>query len=240
MREHSSPTTHEIFAIGDVHGCLTQLVNLVEICRQLDRDGVRTFVFLGDYVDRGPASKGVVDFLIDLQRNDSRTICLRGNHEQMLMDVSQPDRSDRDLMTWFGNGGEATLQAYGVDDPMDLPPEHLAWMRELPLIHEDSFRFFVHAGIRPGVPLDAQNPHDLLWIREPFLISTEPHASYVVHGHSPTANRLPDLRANRLNLDVGACFGGRLTAAAFVSDQRFPTDFITCDGKVTALSRPKV
>lgn len=164
---------------------------------------------------------------------DREFVCLRGNHEEMLIRAASGDRSDRDLMTWWGNGGEATLKSYGVDDPSDLPVEHLAWMRSLRRETSDDHRMFVHAGIRPGVPLSSQSDEDLLWIREPFLSSEEDHGILVVHGHTPTCNRQPDVRLNRVNIDTGACFGGPLTAAVFVRDEVLPMFFIEDSGKIS-------
>jgi serine/threonine protein phosphatase 1 len=174
-----------------------------------------------------------LDFLIRRQINQGdRFVCLRGNHEEMLIRAADKYRSDRDLMTWWGNGGERTLESYGVDDPSDLPAKHLEWMRSLPLQTGDTHRLFVHAGVRPGVALSSQTVEDLLWIREPFLSSEEDHGVLVVHGHTPTRLRKPELRSNRLNIDTGACFGGPLTAAAFSDRERAPLFFIEDSGEI--------
>ena len=214
------------FAIGDIHGCFEKLESLLAACDAF-RDSRRArFIFLGDYIDRGSRSKDVLDLLIKGGgERDRNFVCLRGNHEEMLMRAANRDRSDRDLMTWWGNGGEATLESYGVDDPSDLPIEHLAWLRSLPLETSDHHRIFVHAGIRPGVSLSSQSAEDLLWIREPFLSSEEDHGNLVVHGHTPTRDHKPDLRLNRLNIDTGACFGGPLTAAVFSNKERLALSF---------------
>src|SRR3977135_1785183 len=171
MRRRPSEIT---FVIGDIHGCLAKLLALLEWCHAIDRAKEAKYVFLGDYVDRGPATRGVVELLIERQRMDSdRVICLRGNHEQMLLRASNPDRSDQELMTWLRNGGQQTLASYVADDPSEIPADHLAWFASLPLSHSRAGRMCVHAGVRPGTPLDAQTEEDLLWIREPFLSSTE-------------------------------------------------------------------
>ncbi|SIO14081.1 serine/threonine protein phosphatase 1 [Bradyrhizobium erythrophlei] len=216
---------HEVtFAIGDIHGCRKKLLALLRCCGAIAQARKVKYVFLGDYVDRGPEACGVVDLLIERQRrNPGGIICLRGNHEQMLLAASHPDRSDQDLMMWMENGGRQTLASYGCDDPCDIPAAHLAWFRSLPLTHAEAGRMYVHAGVRPDIPLNAQTEEDLLWIREPFLSSDQTHEAFIVHGHTPV--RLPDLRANRLNLDTGACFGGPLTAAMF-EDQQWPAMFI--------------
>src|SRR5215471_12772537 len=111
-----------------------------------------------------------------------------------------------------------------------MPAEHIAWIRTLPLHVDDDKRFFVHAGVRPGVPLVTQSKHDMLWIREPFLSSELWHGALVVHGHTPTTTGAPDVQSNRVNLDTGACFGGPLTAAAFSSAQLGPLFFVNSDG----------
>lgn len=221
------------FAIGDVHGCFDKMRSLLDACEMLADGRDAKFVFIGDYIDRGPASKQVLNFLIREQsRPDRRLLCLRGNHEEMLIRAADQDRSNRDLMTWWGNGGEQTLDSYGVDDPLDLPARHLDWIRSLPLMESEPGRLYVHAGIRPGVPLPSQTQEDLLWIREPFLSSEDDHGVFVVHGHTPTRSDEPDLRHNRLNLDTGACFGGPLTAAIFSSDEIGPMMFLKHTGEI--------
>jgi serine/threonine protein phosphatase 1 len=220
------------FAIGDIHGCYDRLRALLRACEKVAGDKAARFVLIGDYVDRGPDSKEVLDFLIAQQRDNDRFICLRGNHEAMLLDAAHPDRTVDDVFNWRSNGGEATLESYGVDDETRLPAEHLAWMAALPLHFADGGRLFVHAGIRPGVPLEDQTERDLLWIREPFLSSPDDHGVFVVHGHTPVRTALPDLRPNRLNLDTGACFGGELTAALFVGAEARPDRFLNSSGDV--------
>jgi serine/threonine protein phosphatase 1 len=163
-------------------------------------------------------------------RDPERFICLRGNHEAMLIAAAAKDRSDHDLMNWWANGGEQTLDSYGIDDPSALPADHLAWMKALPLKFSDWKRLYVHAGVRPGVSIADQSEKDLLWIREPFLSCDDDHGALVVHGHTPTESGLPDLRSNRLNIDTGACFGGPLTAALFTTAQLTPSLFCNSKG----------
>ena len=228
----SAPAHALTFAIGDIHGCFDKLTALLRAC-DVYRDGrPARFVCLGDYVDRGPQTRAVLVLLMAGEVGGCELICLRGNHEEMLLGAADRDRSDRALMTWFGNGGEATLASYGIDDPGDIPAAHLAWLASLPLLARDDHRLFVHAGVRPGVARDAQTAEDLMWIREPFLSSEVDHGALVVHGHTPLRGRAPDLRANRLNLDTAAAFGGVLTAAAFADRQRAPLAFITDAGAV--------
>ena len=219
------------FAIGDVHGCLDELRSLLELCRRCAGGMEHEFILLGDYVDRGPASNEVIAFLMREQAaGKCRLRCLRGNHDDMLLRAADPARSDAELMQWFGNGGEATLDAYGLDDPVELPADHLAWISALPVRVHEGERFFVHAGVRPAIPLSQQVEHDLLWIREPFLSSRQWHGALVVHGHTPTAGAAPDVRSNRVNVDTGACFGRPLTAAAFGPDRPGAAFFINSDG----------
>jgi serine/threonine protein phosphatase 1 len=222
------------FAIGDIHGCFEKLKSLLAACDAFRGRQSAQFIFIGDYIDRGPQSKDVLDLLIKGGGEQDRNfVCLRGNHEEMLARAADKNRSDRDLMTWWGNGGEQTLESYGVNDPSDLPAEHLDWMRSLPLQTRDHYRLFVHAGIRPGVALSSQSAEDLLWIREPFLSSEEDHGALVVHGHTPTRSRAPDLRPSRLNIDTGACFGGPLTAAVFSEEESTPLFFISDSGEIS-------
>jgi len=219
------------FAVGDIHGCFDELRSLLAACRKSARDIEHDFLFLGDYVDRGPASNQVITYLMQEQASaPSQFRCLMGNHDHMLCRAADRSRTDAELIQWWANGGEETLDAYGAGDPSDLPTEHLAWMRALPLQVRDEHRLFVHAGVRPGVPSEAQSKDDMLWIREPFLSSTLWHGALVVHGHTPTATRAPDVQPNRVNLDTGACFGGPLTAAAFSSVQLAPLFFVNSDG----------
>jgi serine/threonine protein phosphatase 1 len=220
------------FAIGDIHGCFDKLKSLLAACELVGAGRDARFVCIGDYVDRGPDARRVMDFLVQKHVHDrDRFIFLRGNHDEMLGRAANKDRSDDDLMNWWANGGEQTLDSYGVNDPSALPDDHLALIQALPMTFSDDKRLYVHAGIRPGVPLAAQSEIDLLWIREPFLSSDVSHGAFVVHGHTPTKSRLPDLRANRLNIDTGACFGGPLTAALFSNDEVLPTLFLNSDGR---------
>jgi len=142
------------FAIGDVHGCLDKLEALLLACEKLCSRRDARYVFIGDYIDRGPDARKVIDLLMHKQLSEAnRFVCLRGNHEQMLIVAAAEGRSDRDLMTWWGNGGEQTLDSYGVNDPSSLPAPHLEWIKTLPLMFNDQKRLFVHAGIRPGIAI---------------------------------------------------------------------------------------
>jgi serine/threonine protein phosphatase 1 len=138
---------------------------------------------------------------------------------------------EREDLIWLLNGGGATLASFGIDDPRRLPADVVAWVDSLPLSFDDGRRFFVHAGVNPALPLDQQNEYDQVWIREPFLLSNKDFGRLIVHGHTPLAGGLPELRPNRLNLDTAAVMGGPLTAAVFKAGVREPVDFLTDDMK---------
>ena len=213
-----------LYAIGDIHGSLQKLRDLLALCERHADGRAATFVFLGDYIDRGPNSRGVIEALIDLQsRRPDRVIALKGNHEAVAVEIVD---GETDPASWLREGGTATLRSYRIDDARQLPHEHVAWLRALPLCYDDGERFFVHAGIDPGKPLGAQSDHDLIWIREPFLSDARDHGRLIVHGHTPQSDGLPDFRGNRLNLDTGAVFGRALTAAAFGSARRDPLGYL--------------
>ncbi|MGO9702609.1 MAG: metallophosphoesterase family protein [Xanthobacteraceae bacterium] len=216
-----------VFAIGDVHGSLRKLRSLIARC-ELYADGrPLSFIFLGDYIDRGPESAGVVDCVLDLQsRMPERVIALKGNHEAMVVGVLD---GIIPADYWLAQGGAETLHSYGAADAGELPDQHIDWLRSLRLSYDDGRRFFVHAGIDPEKPLDAQQDTDLFWIREPFLSDRRDHGRLIVHGHTPLMTRKPDLRANRLNIDTGAVFGGPLTAAVFGDTEIKPLAFVQVD-----------
>ena len=212
------------YAVGDIHGSLDKLKALVEACREHANGQAFRFVFLGDYIDRGPDSAGVLRFMMSLQADlPKQIIALKGNHEAWA--VSLLDGSS-ELTPWLRNGGAETLESYGVKGIGNLPRAHLDWMRSLRLFFDDGRRFFVHAGVDPERPLGAQRPHDLIWIREPFLSDARDYGRLIVHGHTPQTTGLPDFRGNRLNLDTGAVYGRALTAAAFASAERDPRRYL--------------
>lgn len=211
-------------AIGDVHGSLSKLKRLVAGCERRAAGAPLTFVFLGDYIDRGPDSAGTVRYLMELQsRLGESVIALKGNHEAMMLDVCDGVSPESD---WVSQGGNATLRSYGVSRARDLPEASLDWFRALPLSYDDGRRFYVHAGVDPLLPLDAQRDRDLIWIREPFLSDRRDYGRLIVHGHTPLETGKPDLRGNRLNLDTAAVFGGPLTAALFTAAQTKPVSFL--------------
>ncbi len=203
--------TGRIYAIGDLHGCsdhLDQLLRKIPFDPDLDQ-----FVFMGDYIDRGPDSFGVVDRLLDLKRFYPNTMCLLGNHEQMLQDYL----SGEDTFSFVYNGGRATLESYSVENRQKrwhgtLPPEHENFFRHLPRYYETEDYIFVHAGLRPGVLLEDQSPHDLIWIRDQFFKSDYDFGKTVVFGHTPFQR--PFVVTGRIGIDTGAVYGNVLTCVA--------------------------
>jgi serine/threonine protein phosphatase 1 len=215
-----------IYAIGDIHGRSDLLDRMVtEIVRDLEAHPVRNAltVTLGDYVDRGPDSRGVIERLI---RNPFPTafVALKGNHESLFAAfMKDPSVADH----WRRLGGLETLHSYGVPVASlmmgrdyegaaealraGIPPAHLEFLRSLWTYKLVGKYFLCHAGVRPGVPLERQNEEDLLWIRDEFLASRADFGKIVVHGHTPTES--PQVLPNRINVDTGAFMTGRLTCA---------------------------
>jgi serine/threonine protein phosphatase 1 len=235
-----------VYAIGDVHGCLAQLRALkVRIADDNARRAAAavTLVYVGDYVDRGPESQGVIDEVRRPLEGINTTVHLKGNHELMMQQFLRDPIRARD---WLSNGGGETLTSFGVDSEMAhrgldldatsaalataLGPERGYWLHNLMLSIQIGDYFFCHAGVRPGVALADQREVDLLWMRDPFLTSKTDFGAVVVHGHTP--GNKPEVRPNRINLDT-ACFAtGRLTAA--VLDANAAVTFLTAAGNVSA------
>jgi serine/threonine protein phosphatase 1 len=205
------------YAIGDIHGRYDLLQILLHRIRDHAGGNEYKLVFLGDYIDRGPESAAVVECVRAAQAQAPETVvCLKGNHEDMLLSVI-----DKPALTswWIGNGGEETLVSFGVLSPRAIPTEVMEWFRSLPVLHEDERRYYVHAGLRPGRPVQQQTEEDMLWIREPFLDADYDFGKHVVHGHTPLPSGKPKERPFRTNLDTGAVFNGALTAGIFSPDQ---------------------
>jgi serine/threonine protein phosphatase 1 len=221
-----------LYVIGDVHG---RADLLEEMFRRIDRDiadteRVRTTeIFLGDYVDRGPNSRRVIDALI-ARGAQRQAIFLKGNHEALMLQfLREPDT----LPEWLRGGAAATLASYGIAPTAhpspkqardvavalrgSIPEGHSRFLLNLKPFHSCGDYFFVHAGVRPGVPLSRQREDDLLWIRSPFLEHAEDYGRMIVHGHTPVTQ--PEFRANRINIDTGAFATGRLTCLV-IEDER--------------------
>lgn len=212
-----------VVAVGDIHGQLSLLLDLAHNAeQQMRKAGLTfgrhwTFLFLGDYIDRGPDSEGVVEALIRFQSRGA--ICLRGNHEQMALDRHEA-KSDGRLRVELDRAASATARA-----------DHIAWFGSLPMFYETESHFFVHAGVHPDIPLAQQardqDPQILLWIRERFLDHQQTFEKYVVHGHTTTRQWDADVRHNRCNLDTGAGRGRTLSAAVFALDRKLPVSKIS-------------
>ena len=214
------------FAIGDIHGCLGKLERLIAACEAHADGRPARWVFLGDYVDRGPDSRGVIELLMRRQQEQpGGVVCLRGNHEQMAIMAHADARA---MPLWLANSGATTQRNY-PETKGRIADAHLAWLDALPFCHDDGLRFFVHAGIDLSVPLEAQEEEVMLWMREPFLSECDEVdcGRFIVHGHTPLKGGRPDLRKRRLNLDTAAVLGGPLTAAAFDDSRAAPLAFLT-------------
>lgn len=219
------PRGRRLYVIGDVHGCLVQLRQLhTAIADDLARrpPASAVLVHLGDYIDLGPDSAGVVGSLAaDATVAGLPTINLMGDHERTALNALSGDGAA--ATDWLHIGGEAALRSWGipVDTPRGqwrakIPAAHLAFLETLPIHHREGDYLFVHAGIRPGVPLHAQVEEDLFGIRQGFLASEQDFGMVVVHGHSTTPS--PSIRPNRISIDTGAGHGGKLTCAVFEED----------------------
>jgi serine/threonine protein phosphatase 1 len=228
------PEGVRIYAIGDIHGRADLLDRMLD---HIDADlaanpvhiGIR--VFLGDYIDRGPASREVLDRLVAHSRA-GRSVFLKGNHESYLTRfLTDPSI----LGDWQRYGGLETLMSYGITPSINadaatqaqlaaaldqaLPGSHRQFIGSLKSSYTCGDFFFVHAGIRPGIPLAKQREEDLLWIREDFLLCEEDFSKIIVHGHTPVSQ--PDVRPNRINIDTGAFATGQLTCLVLDEDQTY-------------------
>jgi serine/threonine protein phosphatase 1 len=219
------------YAIGDIHGQIDLLRAAHErIAADMAREGLHVpVVHLGDLVDRGPDSRGVVEFLLAGEQRGEDWVVLKGNHDRMftrfMADPAAPEPGLRPDLSWLHPhlGGAGTLASYGVRAAADrpvaavhaeaadrVPQAHLDFLAARPTLLTRDEAVFVHAGIRPGVALDAQDETDLVWIRAGFLDDPRDHGALIVHGH--TALDAPEHYGNRLNLDSAAAYGGPLTA----------------------------
>ena len=211
------------YAIGDIHGCSDLLDALLERIEGHADGRERRLVFLGDYIDRGPDSAAVLRTISRLHwAEPDHVTCLMGNHERMLLDSLTTEDS---ALHWLANGGEATLDSFGAREVADLPSAILDWIEGLPTLHSDAAHWYVHAGLRPGVPASECDPHDRLWIRDSFLDGEHDFGRHVVHGHTPQRNGRPEQRRYRTNLDTAAVYGGALTAGVF-TDAAGPAESI--------------
>ena len=193
------------YVIGDIHGMLSKLEKLLEkIPIDLDRD---TLAFVGDYVDRGPDSKGVLDYILGLTDWGVKTVCLKGNHEWMWQDFL----NQRDPLPFLVNGGKETLKSYRAlqEGDISIPARHIDFLHHLlPYYEMDEF-ILVHGGLRPGVPLAKQKAEDLFWIRFDFIDSYFDFGKRVIFGHTPFSR--PYVDRYKIGIDTGAVYGNRLS-----------------------------
>jgi serine/threonine protein phosphatase 1 len=210
----------DIYAIGDIHGCLGPLERLLE---EVNPDLHRhKLVFIGDYIDRGPDSRGVVDFIIRLKKQypPENIICLKGNHEAMFLDFL----NGRERQLFLLNGGLSTLKEYWGDywdrqDSLRLPPEHEEFYAGLKKYYASDDYIFVHGGLKPGVPLEEQDEEDLFWIRGEFIASFEDFGGRVIFGHTPM--RYPLAMPNKIGIDTGCVYGNFLTCVRLPGEEFF-------------------
>lgn len=211
---HATKPQGRLLAVGDIHGCLEQLTALMTQVAPASADQV---VFLGDYVDRGPDSAAVIDYLIQFGETFPATVFLRGNHEQMFCDYLD----GHDPSVFLMNGGLMTLNSYKRNGLWPIPPSHRIFLETLLDYYETQDYIFVHAGLRPGVPLAQQDRSDLLWIRRDFIASDYEWGKTVVYGHTPLEE--PFLAETRMGLDTGCVYGRRLTCCDVRSKQVWQT-----------------
>ena len=224
LEKAHAPEGMRLYAIGDIHGCLDQLDEMHRlIAEEIARDKPEDWriIHLGDFIDRGPDSRGVLSRLVAARARDPRNIVLLGNHDAGLLDfLAIP--TPHSLFARYG--GDATSASYGVElrveDDVALRRTHSALRRAIPRSQLEMLEtaatsvsfgdfFFCHAGIKPGVPLEHQRRDELIWIRDEFLEDTHLHPKVVVHGHTPVEQ--PEFRRNRVNIDTGCYRTGMLT-----------------------------
>ena len=232
---HRVPDNARVYAVGDIHGradLLGRLHDLIRADAAPFHDRRLAMVYLGDYIDRGPSSREVLDILVTSSFPGFETVYLKGNHEDMLLRFLDDAQVG---LNWAMVGGDATLMSYGAVDGNRLrgtvdfetiqkkfheqmPLAHLAFLQNLGSFHVEGDYMFVHAGVRPGRSIEDQDEMDLIWIRDDFLQSTADHGRVVVHGHNITHE--PDVWPNRIGIDTGAYAAGRLTCLVLEGAER--------------------
>jgi len=223
MTEERVSGTNKIFAIGDIHGCLWSLEKLLNILPV--NWGKDLVIFLGDYIDRGPDPRGVIEKILELKEfYKDKIITLKGNHEWMF----ERFLKGIDIDVFLYNGGGMTLKSYySKEGHLEIPEEHLKFLRELKLYYETEDYIFVHAGLRPGKELKEQSEEDLLWIRESFYLSEYKFPKTIVFGHTPFP--APLILEDRIGIDTGCVYGGALTAIELPEKKIYQ---IECRGQI--------
>lgn len=224
------PDGLRVYAVGDIHGradLLAATFGRIDADRASCAAHRSIEIYLGDYIDRGPASREVIDLLIG-RASQQEIVCLKGNHEDLALQFLNAPQL---FSTWSKLGGRETLMSYGLNPIArrtgemaalacafgnNLPAPHRSFLSMLPVFYACGDFLFVHAGVKPGVPLDRQREADLLWIREEFLTWDAPFGKVIVHGHTPVLE--PEFHGNRINIDTGAYATGRLTCLCIDGD----------------------
>lgn len=238
------------FVIGDIHGCINELMQLMHLIlgKAKSED---TIVFLGDYIDRGPHSDHVIEYLIELKKKSGvggfpKIIVLMGNHEDMFCDWCD-DSANQSLSRWyFENGAVSTLTSYRDNEQIwrdqgkimrnfltvkgnfAIPNDHVEFIKELPEMYVDDRGIYVHAGLIPRVELEHQPREQVLWIRHDFIFSTYDWGKRVFFGHSPQKNGQPLVEKNKVGIDTACVYKGKLTCAVVDDDQS--VEFLQVDG----------
>jgi serine/threonine protein phosphatase 1 len=220
MASHNSKskdrkTEGRLFAVGDIHSCPDELGAMV---KAIDAGAGDTLVFVGDYVDRGPSARAVIDLLLDLERGPAEMVFLKGNHEDMMLSfLGLPGHYGDSFLI---NGGAATLESYGVGEgdlpaaTERIPEQHLGFFNRLSTSYLRPPFLFVHAGIMPTRQLEEQSIEDMLWIRQEFIFNPHRLDATVIFGHTPMREVLVDL-PYKLGIDTGLVYGGKLTCIEF-------------------------
>jgi diadenosine tetraphosphatase ApaH/serine/threonine PP2A family protein phosphatase len=215
MADKKHKPAGRLFAIGDIHGCADELEAILKAIKPTTGD---TVVFVGDYVDRGPASKDVIEIALDLEKGHAEPVFLKGNHEDMML--SFLGLSGRYGESFLFNGGIATLESYGLkEDDIEeaihhIPEHHLRFYKRLAVNYLRPPYLFVHAGISPLLHLEEQQTDDMLWIRQEFIFNPHKIDATVVFGHTPMRSVMIDL-PYKLGIDTGLVYGGKLTCIEF-------------------------
>jgi serine/threonine protein phosphatase 1 len=220
--------------VGDIHGCYEELKELIidlEEKQEYNKDTDR-LIFLGDYIDRGEDSYKVIQYIKELQKNNSNVIALMGNHEKMCIDFMTRNEDN-----WLNNGYYTTLKSYGSYQALSKDVE---WMQSLPMYYEDEHCIYVHAGMNPRKPLSQNTWYELLWQRESFIYDFHKFYKKVIFGHTPSQLLLKkdkpyQTTGGNIGIDTGCVFGGNLTALVLVdgevtkfyqvSNEKFDEDF---------------
>jgi serine/threonine protein phosphatase 1 len=205
-----------LFAIGDIHGCVDELATMLKAIAPVRGD---TVVFVGDYVDRGPCARAVLDLMLELETGEAEYVFLKGNHEDMMLGFLGLEGHYAE--SFLMNGGAQTLESYGITEetldcvPTQMPERHVSFLKNLATSYLRPPYLFVHAGVLPTRTLEEQSVEDMLWIRQEFIFHPHQLDSIVVFGHTPMRSVLVDL-PSKMGIDTGLVYGGKLSCVEFV------------------------